>query len=150
MEDFSFKFKKSYLQHCLYYKYCQKLTLQDNYWRFSFSATCSALASFAPEAPCTGRLYNWRLVLPRLHPPEPWGSTTSYMPRLGWGWTSPDASHKLPDARGLPLADQPMELSLASPGEAPAVLQWVRHLQSCNGPAASRNLRGASAEIYSS
>jgi hypothetical protein len=49
---------------------------------------------------------------------------TSYMPRLGWEWTSPDALHKLPDTRGLPSAGQPTELSSARPGEVPVALQW--------------------------
>jgi hypothetical protein len=94
---------------------------------------------------------NWRLILPRLHLSGPWGSTTSYTPRLGWGRTSPDSSLKPPNDRGLPSADQPVELSWACLDEVVAVLQsGVRLLQppwvTC---AASRNLHWASAEIYS-
>jgi hypothetical protein len=57
MEDFSFKFRTSSLQLCLYYKYCQKLTLQDNYWKFSFSVTCSAIGAI-----CSRSSFYWSSV----------------------------------------------------------------------------------------
>jgi hypothetical protein len=47
---FSFKLQTSSLQLCLYYNYCHKLTLQDNYWRFSFSATCSAISAICSRS----------------------------------------------------------------------------------------------------
>jgi hypothetical protein len=50
MEDFLFKFKTSYLQLCSYYKYCQKITLEDNYLRFSFSPTCSAIGAICSRS----------------------------------------------------------------------------------------------------
>jgi hypothetical protein len=39
MEVFSLKLKQVHHNFCLYYICHSKLTIQDNYWRFSFSAT---------------------------------------------------------------------------------------------------------------
>jgi hypothetical protein len=69
MEDFSFKFKASYLQLYLYYKcYLYRTTTGGS----ASPRLVPQLAPSVPEAPCTDRLCNWRLVLLRLHQLEPW------------------------------------------------------------------------------